>query len=203
MAKEFPKLGIPPSSQMDGVPSYSVPSIIDDSTGAKVSETFNIAVYLDKQYPNTPKVLPAGTEALQAAFHEEFYKVVAPIYPIFFPKCNGGLNKPSADYFDSTREKMFGKTMAELEPKGEERVKAWKQVQDAFDTLDGWMSRSSGPYFVGDTVSLADFVVAGLLSEFGICLGEDSKEWKDLMVWNNGRWAGLKKNLDAWANCDK
>jgi hypothetical protein len=23
------------------------------------------------------------------------------------------------------------------------------------------------------------------------------------MTWNNGRWAGLKKNLDTWANTDK
>jgi glutathione S-transferase len=203
MRTEFEKLGIPPSSVTADGPSYTIPAIIDDSTNAKISESFNIALYLDKQYPNTPKVIPPGTEALQACFHEEFYKVLAVIYPIFFPKCRGGLNKPSADYFDSTREKMFGKSMADLEPKGEERVKAWKQVQEAFNTIDGWMSKSSGPYFMGETVSLADFTIGGLLTEFGLCLGAESQEWKDVMTWNNGRWAGLKKNLDKWANCDK
>jgi glutathione S-transferase len=203
MRKEFEKLGIPPSSVGPDGPSYTVPSLTDDSTNSRLSESFNIALYLDKQYPNTPKVFPPGTEALQAAFHEEFYKVVEPTFPIFFPKCAGGLNKSSADYFDSTRAKMFGMSMADYEPKGEARVKAWKKVQDAFDTLDGWMSKSSGPYFMGETVSFADFVIGGLLSEFRLTMGEDSKEWKDVMTWNNGRWAGLKKNLDTWANTDK
>ncbi|EKM75008.1 hypothetical protein AGABI1DRAFT_116585 [Agaricus bisporus var. burnettii JB137-S8] len=203
MAKEFSKVGIPPSSVSADGPSYTVPSLIDDSTNTRISESFTIALYLDKQYPDTPKLFPAGTEALQAAFHEEFYKVMSPTFPFFFPKAGNVLNKPSDDYFAATRAKMFGMSMADFEPKGEARVEAWKKVKDAFDTLESWMKKTPGPFFMGETVSFADFVIGGLLNEFSMCMGEDSQEWQDVLKWNNGRWATLKKKLEVYANTDQ
>lgn len=43
---------------------YTLPAIYDPSTGTGVADSFEIARYLDKQYPTTPTVIPAGTEAL-------------------------------------------------------------------------------------------------------------------------------------------
>jgi glutathione S-transferase len=81
-------------------------------------------------------------------------------------------------------------------------VKAWKKVQAAFDTIDGWMSKSPGPYVMGETVTFADFVIVGMLFTAEVSFGADSQEWKDIATWNNGRWAALKKSLEKYANTD-
>jgi len=55
---------------------------------------------------------------------------------------------PREGYFNRTRSELFGKPLAELEPKGQERVRVWRKVEVAYDTLNG--CESSGAYFMGD-----------------------------------------------------
>jgi glutathione S-transferase len=167
-----------------------------------VTESFDIALYLDKTYPDTPKALPPGTEALQAAFHDQFNKVMGPLWPFLLPKIPSVLHPGSSEYFSQAREKDFGKPLADIEPKGDERVKAWKQVKAAFDTLYEWLNKTPGIYFMGETVTFADFVVVGTLYTLEVSFGESSQEWKDIMTWNNGEWAALTKSLKKYANTD-
>ncbi|KAK0457980.1 uncharacterized protein EV420DRAFT_1620839 [Desarmillaria tabescens] len=66
------KIGAAPTDMWpDGVtPKYTVPIIQDHSTGAVISNSPAIAVYLDKTYLSIgPVLIPAGTMALQLAFH--------------------------------------------------------------------------------------------------------------------------------------
>ncbi|TFK31299.1 hypothetical protein BDQ12DRAFT_729683 [Crucibulum laeve] len=63
------KIGIPPSTKKaDGSDYYTLPAIYDASTNTGISDSLVIAAYLDKTYPDKPTLLPAGTEALHAAF---------------------------------------------------------------------------------------------------------------------------------------
>src|SRR6266446_9283461 len=65
----FKKMGIPPTSkEEDGSDRYTVPAIHDPSTGASIADSVLIAEYLEKTYPDTPKVFPNNTPALQVAF---------------------------------------------------------------------------------------------------------------------------------------
>ncbi|EKM76373.1 hypothetical protein AGABI1DRAFT_115916 [Agaricus bisporus var. burnettii JB137-S8] len=197
---EFKKVGIPASSTWaDGRPLYSSPSIFDDSNYTGVADSYQIAQYLDQAYPDTPKLFPPGTQALQAAFYARFNELLGPFFPFLLPKVPGLLNPESAEYFNRTRAEKFGKSLADLEPKGQERVEAWKKVEEAYNTLYGWLSQSKGPYFMGDTVTFADFAVGGMIYATEVCIGKDSKEFKDLMTWNNGRWAEFKKSLEQYA----
>ncbi|EKM76382.1 hypothetical protein AGABI1DRAFT_108910 [Agaricus bisporus var. burnettii JB137-S8] len=197
---EFKKLGIPPSELSGPKPRYTCPSIIDDSNNTPVTEAYAIAEYLDKAYPHTPKVFPPGTEALQAAFYAQFYPVIHPMMQFLLPNAISILKPASVDYFIRARGEAFGELM--IEPKGEQRVEAWKQVQAAFDTLHGWLNKSPGPYFMGETVTFADFVLGGLLYTLVLIWGENSPEWKDIMTWNNGRWAAFKESLEPYASTD-
>lgn len=201
---EFKKLGIPPSgTKADGSPLYTSPSLTDDATGAKISDSYKIAEYLDKAYPNTPKVIPPGTEALQQAFYDQFWQLVSPLWPLYLPRIPSViLNPPSAEYFTATRSVVFGKPLADVEPKGAENAEGWKKIQAAFDTLNGWLSKSGGPYFMGDTPTFADFTVGGLLHGLKICFGENSQEWKNIASWNNGRWKELVDSLDKYASVE-
>jgi glutathione S-transferase len=198
---EFKKFEIPASTtKPDGTPLYTCPSIIDKVTKTAVTDSYKITEYLDKQYPDSPRAIPKGTEALQAAFYDQFWQLVGPVFPFILPHVPALLNPPSAEYFEKSRAAYFGKPLSELAPKGEEAVEKWKKVQEAFDTLHGWLSKSSGPYFMGETVTFADFVVAASLKCLRICLGPDSKEWKEIMERNDGRWEAFWDSLEQYAS---
>ncbi|XP_006456491.1 hypothetical protein AGABI2DRAFT_195590 [Agaricus bisporus var. bisporus H97] len=201
---EFKKLGIPPSGAAGQPwPPYTCPSIIDHSNNnTPMTESYAIAEYLDKAYPDTPKVFPPGTEALQAAFYARFSQVMYLLHPLISPKVPECLNSPAKEHFIRSRSELLGMPLADFEPKGEERVEAWKKVQAAFDTFHGWLKQSSGPYFMGETVTFADFVVGGVLYALELVFGESSEEWKDISKWNDGRWAAFKESLEPYANTD-
>ncbi|KAF7760740.1 hypothetical protein Agabi119p4_10149 [Agaricus bisporus var. burnettii] len=194
------KAGIPPSTTWpDGRPMYTSPSIFDDSTNTGVSESYKIAQYLDKAYPDTPKLFPPGTEALQASFYVQFeYLIYGTIIPFMLPKAHKILNPASEGYYYRARSESFG-PLDEIEPKGEARVEAWKKVEAAYDKVYGWLSESTGPFFMGDTITFVDFAVAGMIYGTEAIFGKDSQETKDLMTWNNGRWAEFKKSVEQYA----
>ena len=59
--------------------------------------------------------MPAGTDALQAAFGDFLLNAVGfQMYPILVAATCASLNPPSAEYFRRTREAMFGKPLEEL-----------------------------------------------------------------------------------------
>ncbi|KAJ7277095.1 hypothetical protein C8J57DRAFT_1060832 [Mycena rebaudengoi] len=60
----------PTRNKPDGRPHYMLPMIHDPSTGAVVSESNKITEYLDKAYPDTPRLLPAWTAAFQRVFED-------------------------------------------------------------------------------------------------------------------------------------
>lgn len=195
--------GIPPSGiKPDGKPLFTAPAITDDATGAALPDSYKIAEYLDQTYPDTLKAFPPGTEALQAAFYDNFNVLTSPVWPLVLPKIPAILNPPAAEYFYRTRSEYFGKPLDQLAPVGEERAEAWAKLRAGFDTMNGWFNKSSGPYFMGDMTSFADFVVAGWLRAMKICFGEDSAEWKDIETWDNGRWVTLLKDLEQYASVD-
>lgn len=183
---------------------YTVPSILDN--GTPVADSYAIAEYLDNMYPDTPKIIPSGTEALQAAFCSYLDKVIDPIWSFLLPALPSILNPGATfDYFHRTRLELFrGKQAQDFAPKGEEaRIEAWERVEAAFDLLDGWLNESSGPYFMGETVTFADFAFLGYLYMFRDVLGETSAEWKIILQLNNGRWAAYVKSSEQYSDTDK
>jgi len=200
IAEKLQAAGIPPSSvNADGTPSYTCPAIFDPTTKTALAESAAIAAYLDKQYPNTPKLFPVGTSALQSAFLDNLMGKISAIFRIGVAASNRQLAGSSEEYFRTTREKMFGLSMDKMDPVGEERVQEWAKLKAGFEKLDEWLqaSKSDGPYFLGKEPGFADFVVASFLIWARVTLGEKSKEWQDVRTWSEGRWAqyldGLKK----------
>lgn len=207
---EFPELqgvlqaaGAPPFvAQRHGMVFYTSPTIVDNATEPAISDSFKIAEYLDKQYPDSPKAFPPGSEALQAAFYDQFNKSLFSFAPVIVGKVPHLLNPVSSDYYRNSRENMFGKPFDEIYPMGEELIKILRRMEDFLDMLDGWYSKSGGPYFMGDNPSFADFVVGGLLYSLKIVHGEHSSEWRSISTWSKGRWQKLLMDLEKYA-CTK
>ncbi|KAH6893701.1 hypothetical protein BKA70DRAFT_1389589 [Coprinopsis sp. MPI-PUGE-AT-0042] len=159
-------------SWKDGSPYYSLPAIIDDHKGTgvaptAVSESFEIAKYLDATYPETKRL------------------VFLPFARIFFPRAATILNPASKEYFSKKRAAQFfdANSLDDVQVKSaEEEGKIWD------DFREGW---NEGPWVLGDTISFADLVVALYLVTLQRVFGQQSKEWQELRVLNGGRWGRL------------
>ncbi|KAF5342899.1 hypothetical protein D9758_015416 [Tetrapyrgos nigripes] len=190
-------IGAPSSVKPNGKPGHTLPTIQDDSTGAVISDSFLIAEYLDKTYPDKP-LFPARSRPLQAAFTSHFISsTIMPFRPFVMPAAGKLLNPPSEAYYRAMREETYGVKMEEITPKGEARVVEWKKFEDALTNVDKYIGE--GRFMMGDTISFADFLIAALLMWGKVSFGTSSDEWKDMSRWNNGRWANLLQALEEYA----
>ncbi|GLB34463.1 putative glutathione S-transferase, N-terminal domain [Lyophyllum shimeji] len=194
------KIGALPTDVTNGKPYYSLPAIYDPNTKTVLAESALIAEYLDATYPDTPKLFPAGTHALQHAFVPAFMQTLSALWQFALPATNNVLNPPSEVYFRRTREAMFGKKLEDVVPSGPAANEEWAKVKAAFDIVDGWLQKgeADGPYLTGKEPAFADFVVASFIWWFKKIWGAESSQWKDIMSWNNGRWEALIKGFEKY-----
>ncbi|KAF8633113.1 hypothetical protein AX15_001496 [Amanita polypyramis BW_CC] len=195
--------GIPPTNTDEtALYHYTLPSIYDTSTGTGVSDSFRIAKYLDQAYPDTPNVIPPGTEALQIAWLQSMSPYLSAMWQFAVPGTLELIDHPeSHEYFYTSRNKMFGKDLKSLRPKGEAWEGAMKNLEEGFEGLDKSMLKSGSPFFLGETVSFVDFAVAGLVKWLQITVGgKDSKEWQRIATWSEGRWVQRLEALEKYEN---
>ncbi|KAJ6509005.1 hypothetical protein C8R45DRAFT_815595 [Mycena sanguinolenta] len=196
------KIGAEPSAtRKDGTPYYSLPVIQDPKTGAIISDSTRIAEYLDSTYPDTPKLIPAGTNVLQKTFCIAYDDATRPLLQFIIPSVAKVLRPRSEEYFVRTREASFGKKLTEVYPSGEEHTAAWREVEAGFGKVDHWLNESMNagkPYIMGDVVSFADFMLAGEMQWFMKGFGQESDLWKDMLKWHGGRWAKLVDNFKKY-----
>lgn len=186
----------------DGTDYYSLPAIHDPSTGIYLADSWAIAEYLEKQYPNTPSIFPNNSKGLQSAFTDGFFAGVAPALDLLIPATYAYLTPKSQEYFRRTRELGLGAKVEDIAPKGEKAVEEWAKLKAHYDKVDAWFAKTDdkGPFMMGDTISWADFVVAGWNGRIRRVMGPDSKEWKNIESWNAGRWSHLLVALSSYAD---
>lgn len=146
----------------DGSPYYSLPVIQDPNTATVLSESALIAEYLDSTYPDTPRLIPSGTHALQTGFRVAYRKATDASFEFVIPAMAGKLYPRSQEYYVRTREIRFGKKLSEVTPVGEARDVAWTKLKAGFGKVNSWM-RDHEPFVMGDVVSFSDFLLGGEL----------------------------------------
>ncbi|TFK37901.1 hypothetical protein BDQ12DRAFT_684333 [Crucibulum laeve] len=193
------KVGLPPSGKKaDGSDHYTLPAIYDASTNTGVSDSLVIAAYLDKTYPDKPTLLPAGTEALQAAFIDALAAKMGSSIRYFIPSIMKLMSPSKLDSFISARSAALGKPFLDTLPVGAEREAEWKKLEACLTAVDGWYQKNEGgPFIMGDTLSFADFAVGGILC-LGNALSHDIPEWSHVLEWNGGRWKKLGEALEKY-----
>lgn len=124
-------------------------------------ESGTIAAALEKEFPSPPlhldsPVLPK-VEALMP-------KIMQPLGPVYMPRVPRDLlNERSASYFSRTREARFGMPLDELERSEKGGETAWENASPHIRELADLLKENGGPFFMGKTVSYADFIVVGSL----------------------------------------
>jgi len=191
---EMQKIGAEPTSRLpDGNGVYTLPVIQDPNTGTVVSESYRIAEYLEKTYPDSPKLFPTGSDGLQAAFCMSWSDMIWESFPkLLLKMAHDLLNPASREYFRSTREKAFGKPIESLDDDAEGQ---WAKFRELYSKAATWYGKNgSGPFIHGDQLTCGDIVVAVWFRWYRNMAGGDSEHWKTMLTWNEGRWSKL---LDA------
>ena len=128
-----------------------VPVIVD---GAKtVNDSWAIAEYLEERYADHPPLFPNGlahARFINAWVDGIARLILSDVYEILDPK-----DQP---YFRETREKFFGKPLAEVTAGRDERVIEWRRCLLPLRTI-----LRSQPWIGGDSPDYADYILAGSL----------------------------------------
>ncbi|KAF2098285.1 hypothetical protein NA57DRAFT_57446 [Rhizodiscina lignyota] len=148
--------GIPPNKE--GRP-YTIPAAKLDSN-TYIMDSLAITKELEKRYP-TPSlhldspILPKAMQALG--------KVAEGTRPVWMAKVPAALlNPPSAEYFLRTRSEQVGQPLLEYgKEKGGDQ--AWNNAEPAIKDLVALLKETDGPFFMGNEISYADFVITSAL----------------------------------------
>ncbi|KAI0075967.1 hypothetical protein K474DRAFT_1598958 [Panus rudis PR-1116 ss-1] len=192
----------PTATKPDGRDHYTFPVIVDPSTEAVVSDSFNIALYLDATYPKTPRVIPQGAEMLQAAFFHGFVlnQLTMPTFAPLIVAEWDHLAGRGRTWFRETREAAYGELeeVAGLKDRVK-RERLWRAAEKGWESLaEWWVLQGDGPFAMGDILSFADIAIAGLMTWILTICGEDSSDWKRVESWSGGRWKGLLQQFERY-----
>ncbi|KAF7791479.1 hypothetical protein EIP86_002495 [Pleurotus ostreatoroseus] len=183
----YRKLGVEPvAKKPDGSRYCSLPLIYDPSTKTHVSDSYQIALYLDKTYPNTPPLFPKGTLAFHQVFQSTCTKVVFSTLPLLVATFCSKLNERSQAYFRPARERMLGGNLESLcnEAQWQKAEQAWAEYA-AILAANG---EGKDNLIMGDQVCFADFQIAAILAAARNALGVESEQWKRICGWQGGKW---------------
>lgn len=147
-------------------------------------------------YPDTPAVFPPSTEPLQKLFLHHFHKnilVVAGI--IILPLTPNVLDEGSVEYYVTTREARFGKSLAQIAPVGLERQGIFKRLEDEHGHLATFIGKEA--FLGGHRPLFADFVLMGYLLWMHAIL--PAEEWQLVAGWHGGRWEKLRIRGGEWS----
>jgi glutathione S-transferase len=188
------KIGAGPTGKLpDGKPLYTVPLIYDEDTKIAVSNTIDIAIYLDERFPDTPRIVAPGTKGLQLAFIDTIYSILGGwTRPLWFPllvgvtEGSGLLNEPSAKH-------LVHRMGSHQRISDEDYAKHVDQGEAEFARITPWYGEKV--FVTGAKPSIADFSVASVLIAAREIWGEESEAYKKIFGWQDGRWKTLVDTL--------
>ena len=121
-------------------------------------DSWIIAQELERRYP-APSLHLDEPIVIQVRNH--IGKLLGPMVEHLIPKVPLLLLQRSADYFYETREQQFGAPLPEVEKTaGEEN---WKKAEAPAKEAGDLLRKNGGPFFLGETVSYADFIFVSFL----------------------------------------
>ncbi|GAB7355721.1 hypothetical protein MBLNU459_g6419t1 [Dothideomycetes sp. NU459] len=128
------KLGVPANRTLpDGTPFHTLPLFRDSSTNTIIGDTFEIALHLDKTYPEKPSLILPGAIGLTAAFNAH----VDGLFTGFTALCDSMPFDPRiADTVKTMFAKRFGaNSFDEMQMKDDERESKLAAFEAALNEL--------------------------------------------------------------------
>ncbi|KAJ5530397.1 hypothetical protein N7527_003790 [Penicillium freii] len=219
-------LNIPASRKFaDGSPYPTLPVLSDPASGRIVGDSFEIATYLQEQYPssgagdlfpaqeldfvfvhdlgkNPPIAEVQGVEGPAAAYvkfntHvDAVFSANARLMVHDFP-----FDPAVAEECKAMFSKRVGVPWEALAVGAEERGELLKVFEEALGGLAKlYTTDSSGPFLLGSRASYGDFIVGGWLRMSRGMLPVE--EWKALKGWHSGVFGRLDEALEEFSQMD-
>ncbi|KAJ3528549.1 hypothetical protein NMY22_g9366 [Coprinellus aureogranulatus] len=206
----FAELGLPINDMTDPAPRYKVPTIHDDSTGVSVSDSARVIAYLDKTYPDTPTLIPAGTEAAIVALDSAvFTHMIRSVFPALAPRIAMWMDEKSREHYRPDAESVIGMRLEEFFTDLTFERDVWEKAVEDFKVADrlfekarlikGGAQADEGPYLTGKNLTYADLSAGGALIWARRILGDHEEPWNRLKGWSEGRWLRLYEALQEYA----
>ncbi|KAG0708466.1 hypothetical protein DFH29DRAFT_994306 [Suillus ampliporus] len=186
-------IGATPNKRPDGSDAFTVPVLSDPNTGALITDSLEIASYLEKTYPEKP-IFPNNSEALIRAFDSAYVGLIQQGVKCVMVRCVEILSPASAKFFMKVRSADYQLPWDEFSPEGPQRDADWELLEKAHNTAYEWYQKSNGKWIMGDTFSYADIIVACWLWAYKRVVKED--EWARISSWNGGKWAQVLADVE-------
>lgn len=144
---------------IDGGDFYTLPVIVDHSTGQTVGDSFDIAAYLDRTYPSQPVLFQDSTVALHRAFNTLVDKVftdhvLLAVYQLPFNTETADISR--AEFCRRAEKKSWD----EFRLDGENRATMLGNFETALGGLAKvYTRRDEGPFLEGRVPMYADLII--------------------------------------------
>ena len=139
--------------------------VLDDN-GKIVSDSWNIATYLEEQYPDRPSlfgsVIGQGTAFVFNKWVD--ISVHAELRPIAVPGAFKHIDPDDTDWFRQSREAMFSMT---LEALAEGRAERIRRLQTVLEPVQAALAAQ--PFLCGEAPAYVDYVLMGSLMWTRVC----------------------------------
>lgn len=187
-----------------------MPVIKDPNTGAVISDSYNIAKYLDENYPgNGIEFVPDGTAALLAAFSAIFTeKIIFNVLPLVISHIAANIRDQDYRFWKDTRPERLGRKVEDIIPASEEaKAAVWKRLVDGFTMVGGWLAEndggSVGQFVMGERMSWGDVLIETWLLLMRRFWGVDDERWMELMKMGGGRWKRFMESMEKYVYVDE
>ncbi|KAG6380692.1 hypothetical protein JVT61DRAFT_5069 [Boletus reticuloceps] len=191
------EIGASPNKR-DGSTVYTLPVLSGPNTGALITDSWAIAVYLDETYPEKP-AFPKGSRGLIRSFDSAVGALLRASLEFSLLRSSQILNERSKKFFINAREAFLGEKVDKWSPEGPKRNAHWEALeQKYYGSAKIWYEEIEGKWVMGDTFSYADIIIAANSFWFKKVCRDD--EWKRIASLHDGRWNKLLAEVEKECN---
>ncbi|KAG1764304.1 hypothetical protein EDD22DRAFT_1042576 [Suillus occidentalis] len=172
---------------------YAEISIVmnDPNTGAIITDSLEIASYLEKTYPENP-IFPNNSEPFIRELNSTFASLLLPAFKHLFARTAELLSPASGKFFTEARSVYVPL------PWGVGHDDDWDPLEKMYNTVYEWYQKTDGRWIMGDAFSYADITVASSLLWYKRVVKED--EWARISSWNGGKWVQVLADVEQECN---
>ncbi|RJE25434.1 hypothetical protein PHISCL_02257 [Aspergillus sclerotialis] len=213
-------LKVPASRKFaDGSDFYTLPIINDPTTKSLVGDTFDIAVYLQKTYPDSGAGDLFPAQPLDYTFNQDILIPLTEANQSDYPEYAKFNMSVDAAFSAHVQLAVYGfpfdpatAEAAKAEFVRRAGVSSWddfalvgearEKLKASFrDTLGGlgklFLRDTSGPFLLGTKASYADLIVGAWLRMLSVAL--PGSEWEEVRSWHGGIFGQLYDALEVYA----
>ncbi|EGP87614.1 uncharacterized protein MYCGRDRAFT_42293 [Zymoseptoria tritici IPO323] len=190
------KLGVPANRTLpDGTPYHTLPVIHDVARGEVIGDTFEIALYLDRAFPDSPSLFRPSTTGLTAALNQH----IDGLFTKHVGLCSTMPFDPSVkDECMAIFAKRAGvKSLEDVKMTPKQREAMFVSFEAALGELAKRSGRQGAAMFLdGEGPAYGDFVVGAWLKMMEASMA--TEDWTRVKGFQGGFWGRVVDALSPW-----